>query len=423
MPIWTTRARPSTPTRRCARTPACLRSEIFGNPHADHGASRLSTETIDRARERVLSFLDADPSTYTVCFTANATAAIKLVAESYPFAADRGLVLSADNHNSVNGIREYARRARAPITYLPLESDLRLTQPVASLTRLSSAGAGLLAFPGQSNFSGVRHPLSLVRQARRLGFDVLLDAAALVPSHPLSLRACPADFVVLSFYKLFGYPTGVGALVARRDALRRLRRPWFAGGTVTYASVMADTHRLQPSHEGFEDGTANFLAIAALEPGFKVLERVGMPRLSTHVCHLTVIVLDRLTGMRHRDGAPLTVLYGPTDAADRGGTIAFNVLDRSGQPIPFSEVERRARLAGVSVRGGCFCNPGAAERAFGLSAGTTASCLASLGDRFTPERFARCTDLPAGAVRLSVGLATNEADIARALDIVASFSA
>ena len=212
---------------------AVLRSGVFGNPHADHGASRLSTETIDRARERVLSFLDADPSTYTVCFTANATAAIKLVAESYPFGADRGLVLSADNHNSVNGIREYARQRRAPITYLPLESDLRLTHPAAALTRLSSAGAGLFAFPGQSNFSGIRHPLSLVRQARRLGFDVLLDAAALVPSHPLSLRACPADFVVLSFYKLFGYPTGVGALVARRDALRRLRRPWFAGGTVT----------------------------------------------------------------------------------------------------------------------------------------------------------------------------------------------
>src|SRR6185295_8253532 len=157
---------------------------IYGNPHADHGASRLSTEAIDNARARVLSFLDADPSAYTVCFTANATAAIKLVAESYPFAANRGLVLSADNHNSVNGIREYARRARAPIAYLALDPDLRLADPVAALSARSSSGAGLLAFPGQSNFSGVRHPLSLVRQARRLGYDVLLDAAALVPSQP-----------------------------------------------------------------------------------------------------------------------------------------------------------------------------------------------------------------------------------------------
>ena len=401
---------------------ACLRSQIFGNPHADHGASRLSTETIDRARARVLSFLDADPSAYTVCFTANATAAIKLVAESYPFAADRGLVLCADNHNSVNGIREYARRARAPVAYLALQPDLRLADPVAALSA-HAAGAGLFAFPAQSNFSGVRHPLSLVREAKRLGYDVLLDAAALVPSHPLSLGCCPADFVALSFYKLFGYPTGVGALVARRDALQRLRRPWFAGGTVTYASVAADAHRLQPSHEGFEDGTGNYLAIAALEPGFQLLERVGMSRLSTHVAQLTGIVLERLAGMRHRDGSPATVVYGPADTTDRGGTIAFNILERNGRVVPFGEVEQKASLARVSVRGGCFCNPGAAERAFGLSAATTASCLAALGDRFTPERFARCTERPAGAVRLSVGLATNEADIARALDIVASFSA
>jgi selenocysteine lyase/cysteine desulfurase len=370
----------------------------------------------------VLSFLDADPSIYTVCFTANATAAIKLVAESYAFSANRGLVLSVDNHNSVNGIREYARRARAPIAYLPLNADLRLAHPVATLTRLSPAGRGLFAFPGQSNFSGVRHPLALVRHAKRLGFDVLLDAAALVPSQPLSLRSCPADFIVLSFYKLFGYPTGVGALVVRKDALDRLRRPWFAGGTVTYASVLADTHRLQPSHEGFEDGTPNFLAIAALEPGFQVLERVGMPRLSAHVARLTAMVLDRLTTLRHQDGAPMTVVYGPGAAADRGGTIAFNILDRSGRAIPYADVERRARLGGVSLRGGCFCNPGASERAFGLSAARTASCLEALGRRFTPERMARCADLPVGAVRLSVGLARHEADIARALDIVASFS-
>ena len=180
----------------------------------------------------------------------------------------------------------------------------------------------------------------MVRQARRLGYDVLLDAAAFVPSHPLSLRTCPADFVALSFYKLFGYPTGVGALVVRRDALRRLRRPWFAGGTVTYASVAADAHRLQPSHEGFEDGTANYLAIGALEPGFQVLERVGMSRLSAHVTKLTTIVLDRLTEMRHRDGSPLTVVYGPADMADRGGTIAFNILDRTGRTIPFGEVRQ-----------------------------------------------------------------------------------
>ena len=87
------------------------------------------------------------------------------------------------------------------------------------------AGARLFAFPAQSNFSGVQHSLDLIDEAQRHGFDVLLDAAAFVPSNPLSLRAHAPEFVVLSFYKLFGYPTGVGALVVRNDALRRLAAP------------------------------------------------------------------------------------------------------------------------------------------------------------------------------------------------------
>lgn len=37
---------------------------------------------------------------------------------------------------------------------------------------------------------------------------VLLDAAAYVPIHPLNLTETPADFVTLSLYKVFGYPTG-----------------------------------------------------------------------------------------------------------------------------------------------------------------------------------------------------------------------
>ena len=149
-------------------------------------------------------------------------------------------MLTADNHNSVNGIRELARRRGAPIEHLPLRDDLRLAHPEARLAQ--AGGGGLFAFPAQSNFSGVQHPLSLVRMAQSLGYHVLLDAAAFVPAHSLSLRACPADFVALSFYKIFGYPTGVGALVARREALDALDRPWFSGGT-GHAPVQLERHR------------------------------------------------------------------------------------------------------------------------------------------------------------------------------------
>jgi selenocysteine lyase/cysteine desulfurase len=399
---------------------AMLSEGLFGNPHSDSGPSRASTEIIDAARRRVLQFLDVDESTHDVCFTANTSAAIKLVAESYPFHPQSTFLLSADNHNSVNGIREYARRAGARVRYIPLDDELRLRDAEAMIE--SESRNGLLAFPAQSNFSGVRHPLALVAKAKSRGFDVLLDLAAYVPSRAFSLRQCPADFVAMSFYKLFGYPTGIGALVARREALTKLRRPWFAGGTVLFASVAADKHYLRPRHEGFEDGTPDFLGIAGLDAGFDLLAEAGMERLSDHVSALTATLIDRLRSLCHRNGAPLVKIYGPSNTIDRGGTVAFNACDRDGVPLPYTLVETRARQFGVSLRGGCFCNPGASESAFGLDPARIAACLTDLGATFTPERFAACTNTAVGAVRASVGLANNRDDIQRAVDVVASFA-
>jgi selenocysteine lyase/cysteine desulfurase len=381
-----------------------LRSGLFGNPHSGSMPSAASTEVIEAARTRVLRFFDVDASTHDVIFTANTSAAIKLVAESYPFSAGTACVLSTDNHNSVNGIREYAARAGARVHYLPLDGELRLRD---ALDALPAASSGLFAFPAQSNFSGVLHPLSLVRHARQRGFDVLLDAAAYVPSHALSLRECPADFTAISFYKLFGYPTGLGALIARREALARLQRPWFSGGTVLYASVAANTHRLRPRHDAFEDGTPNFLAIAALGAGFDLLESVGMPRLTAHVEALTALFLD---GLRAIPGARI---YGPADTTARGGTVAFNL-----DGIPYWDVEAAARANGIALRGGCFCNPGASEAAFALDPGVLTACLAELADTFTPARLAACTDRPIGALRASFGLANNEDDVHRALELI-----
>jgi selenocysteine lyase/cysteine desulfurase len=398
-----------------------LERGLFGNPHSENSASVASTEAIERARENVLGFFGVAPDTHAVCFTANATAAIGLVASGYPFSRRHAFVLTADNHNSINGIREYAARAGARVDYLALNRELRLDGQ-AGLKEVATAGcAGLFAFPAQSNFSGVRHPLSLVHDAKQLGFDVLLDAASFSATAALDLRTCPADFTVVSFYKLFGFPTGLGALVATRAALSRLRRPWFAGGTVTYASVAIGQHELRAPPEAFEDGTPNFLGIAALEPGFRLLGDAGRERTARHVAELTGELLAGLSALRHRNGESLVEIYGPLDMHGRGPTVACNVFDSARRPVPFQIVEQRAREARVAVRGGCFCNPGASEAAFGYSEETLRRCMTP---GFTVERFAACAgaNRPVGAVRISPGLATNRADVDRAVDLIASFA-
>lgn len=399
-----------------------LMNDVLGNPHSEHGPSRASSDGIASARSALLDFLHADPGEYTVILTANTTGACRLVAESFPFRNGSELLLSADNHNSVNGIREYARRARAEIRTLGLDRDLRLVTAEESLARPVRAPS-LFAFPAQSNFSGVRHPLGLIETARELGWRVLLDAASLLGTCDLHLDRVKPDFVVLSLYKISGYPTGLGALVARREALEKLQRPWFAGGTVMWASVQHQRHRLADAPEGFEDGTPSFLAARAVAPALESVRAANRERLALHLATLASRLRTGLAGLRHANGSPVVQILGPADGTDAGAIVALTVADPAGHPIPYWEVEAAARDAGIAVRGGCFCNPGCAEAAFTFPGARVRSCLDTLGRAFTIPRLASCLDDQAvGALRVSMGLGTVCADVDRFLEFLRCYA-
>src|SRR4051794_21319030 len=105
---------------------ALLQDLVFGNPHSKNLTSLAMTELVERARAAVLHYFNASPDEYEAIFTPNATGALRLVGEAYPFAPGGHYLLTADNHNSVNGIREFARARGATVTYLPLVApDLR----------------------------------------------------------------------------------------------------------------------------------------------------------------------------------------------------------------------------------------------------------------------------------------------------------
>ncbi|NJD20344.1 MAG: aminotransferase class V-fold PLP-dependent enzyme [Gemmatimonadetes bacterium] len=401
---------------------AFLERHVLGNPHSASPASAAATEVVERTRANILAFFRADPVEYEVVFTTNASAALKLVGEAFPFRRGSRLTLLRDNHNSVLGIREYARSGGADVSYVDLTPELRAN--LSGGIPPAGSGPSLFAFPAQSNFSGVKHPLSLVEEARRAGYDVLLDAAAFVPTSPLDISAVRADFACVSFYKMFGYPTGVGALLARREALARLERPWFAGGTVEFVSVQRPAHRLRMPAEAFEDGTLNFLGIAALPAGLEFLHAVGMEGIQERVGELTGRLLDLLADLRHDNGSPACEIYGPATREMRGGTVSFNLLDRSGRAVPYAEVERAASARNISLRGGCFCNPGAAEVAFRLPVEEAAHCFQAMPrGEFTLSGFASCLgeNVPVGALRASLGVASNERDLERLGDFLRDF--
>jgi molybdenum cofactor sulfurtransferase len=282
-------------------------------------------------------------------------------------------------------------------------------------------GNNLFAYPAQSNFSGVQHALEWIDLAHKNGWDVLLDAAAFVPTNRLDLSAVHPDFVALSFYKIFGYPTGIGALIARRSALGKLHRPWFAGGTITVASVQGDRYFLHLGAEGFEDGTLNYLGLPAIEIGLRHIAGIGYDAIHTRVTCLTEWLLEKFSSMQHSNGTPVMKIYGPLEMTQRGGTITLNFFDMRGHFVDHLRVEERANRANISLRTGCFCNPGGGEVALGLSAAELNTCFA-LKPRMEFQDFRRCIDdKSTGAVRVSVGLVTTFEDVYRLVEFASGF--
>ncbi len=394
-----------------------LRTHVFGNPHSSNPTSQAMTDLVERARAYILEFFNADPNEYCAIFTQNASGALKLVGESYPFRQNDRYVLTFDNHNSVNGIREFARARGAQVTYVPVMlPDMHLAQDalLEELDRPNVNGNNLFAYPAQSNFSGVQHPLEFVEWAHARGWDVLLDAAAFTPTNRLDLSKVKPDFVSQSFYKIFGYPTGVGALIAKRAMLNKLHRPWFAGGTITVASVQGDKYYLSEGEAAFEDGTLNYLTIPAVEIGFRHIANIGYDMIHARVMTLTQYLLDELSAMQHANGATLVRIYGPLDTQQRGGTVTMNFYDAHGRALDHREIERRANAQNISLRTGCFCNPGGGEIALGITGTELSQCFRQPGheSRFTIDDFRMCVDgKSSGAVRVSVGLVSNEQDV------------
>ena len=180
---------------------------------------------------------------------------LQLVGESFCWTQGSRLVVHEDSHTSVMGLRQLC-----PGAHLRLVTDDNILQESHQCSHLEAPN--LFCFPAMSNFNGKKYPLDWVgklQQSSGRNF-VLLDAAAFLSCNGLDLAEIQPAFIVLSFYKMFGYPTGLGALLIKKSCVDVLEKKYFGGGTVDVALVHKNFHvsRKQTSQK-YEDGTSNFL--------------------------------------------------------------------------------------------------------------------------------------------------------------------
>lgn len=402
---------------------------LYGNPHSASPSSDLSTQRVAAVRDRILRFFHADPEHFDLVFVANASAAIKLVVESFAEIEPPGFWYGyhKDAHTSLVGIRQLASSSRCFESDREVDTWLKDMGKGESFKASSDVTVGLFAYPAQSNMNGHRLPLRWAEEVRQRCLTsasqriyTLLDVAAYVMTAQLDLsneKAAP-DFTALSFYKIFGFPD-LGALIVRKAAGSMLRRRrYFGGGTVDMVTVMKNpwhAKKDQTLYEALEDGTLPFHQIVALGYALDVhAETFGsMINVSEHTCALAAYTHSHLQALRHANGRPVCTIYRDEasrygDSKTQGPTIAFNIQNSQGGWVGKSDVERLAIVRGIHLRSGGVCNPG----------GIATFCnLAHWELRRNFSEGMRCGDdldviggKPTGIVRISFGAMSNQRD-------------
>lgn len=412
---------------------------VYGNPHSHNPSSRLTHDTIERVRYRVLQHFNASPEEYSVIFTSGCTAALKLVAESFPWRppteseAGSHFCYLTDSHTSVVGMRGLT--SGQGVVALPVSP-----QEVENKAKDEAQGEGvicqtphLFCYPAQSNFSGRKYPLSHVKgiQARRLypacdhqgRWFVLLDASSHVSCSPLNLQDCPADFIPISFYKMFGFPTGLGALLVRNNAAGILKKTYFGGGTAA-AYLSGEDYYVHAANipDRFEDGTVSFLDIIAVNHGFECLHKItgGMHNIQQHTFGLARYTYMLLSSLCHGNGQPVAQIYteGQFESpSTQGAILNFNLIDSCGEIIGYSQVDRMASLYNIHVRTGCFCNTGACQAFLGITNEQMKRNLQA--GHVCGDTVDMVVGQPTGSIRVSFGYMSTFEDCQKFLKFVA----
>jgi cysteine desulfurase/selenocysteine lyase len=301
-----------------------------------------ATDLFEGARERIAKWLHS--TVQETIFTANATAAINLVAYTWGRQnvgpGDLVVLTEMEHHsNSVPWQLLCAERG-AELAYVPVLDDGQLDDH--ELTRLLARQPKLLALVHVSNVLGTINPVTeIVARAHEAGAVVMIDGSQAIPQLPVDLAAIDADFYAWTGHKAYG-PTGIGVLHGRRELLEEM--PPFIGGGHMIRTVGATESTWTDLPHKFEAGTSQIAEAIGLGAAIDWIAELGIEQIRDHERALVSETLARLAEI------PGVELHGPPAAADRGALVSF-VLDGA-HPHDVGEILGRE---GVCIRTGHHC--------------------------------------------------------------------
>ena len=320
-----------------------------------------ATTLFEDARGRIASWLGSTPE--ETVFTANATAAINMVAYTWGrqnvHRGDLVVLTEMEHHSNIVPWQLLCQDREAELAYVPILDDGLLD--LDALDGLLERGPRLVAFVHVSNVLGTVNPVAeIVRRAHEAGAVVLVDGAQAVPQLPVWLPDLDADFYAWTGHKAYG-PTGVGVLHGRRELLEEM--PPFIGGGHMIRTVAANESTWTDLPWKFEAGTSQIAEAIGLGAAVDWIRAVGIERIHAHEQALVSELLERFGSGE----VPGLSIQGPLSASDRGALVSF-VLDGA-HPHDIADI---LGSQGVCVRAGHHCAQPLMRR-LGVPATTRAS--------------------------------------------------
>jgi cysteine desulfurase/selenocysteine lyase len=318
-----------------------------------------ATDLFEGARRRIAAWLGS--STEETIFTANATAAINLVAYTWGRqnvgAGDLVVLTEMEHHSNIVPWQLLCSEKGAELAYVPVLDDGQLD--LDAYDELLARAPKLVAVVHVSNVLGTINPVAqIVQRAHDAGAVVLIDGAQAIPQIPVDLGALDADFYAWTGHKAYG-PTGIGVLHGRRELLEQM--PPFMGGGHMIRTVGDTESTWTDLPWKFEAGTSQIAEAIGLGAAVDWISTLGMNRIRAHEQALTADALERLADV------PGLEIHGPPESADRGALVSFTI--RGAHPHDVGEILGRE---GVSVRTGHHCAQPLMRR-LGATATTRAS--------------------------------------------------
>ncbi|HEY1521989.1 MAG TPA: SufS family cysteine desulfurase [Solirubrobacteraceae bacterium] len=318
-----------------------------------------ATEHFEGARRRVADWLGSTPE--ETIFTANATAAINLVAYTWGRQninqGDLVVLTEMEHHSNIVPWQLVCQERQAELAYLPVLDDGQLD--FEALDVLLEREPKLIGVVHVSNVLGTVNPVEeIVRRGHESGAVVLVDGSQAVPQIPVDLRAIQPDFYAWTGHKAYG-PTGIGVLHGRRELLEEM--PPFIGGGHMIREVQAGSSTWTDLPWKFEAGTSQIAEAIGLGAAVDWIESIGVDRIHAHEEILVAETLSRLADV------PGIGVHGPADASDRGALVSFSL--EGAHPHDVSEILSRDEIC---VRAGHHCTQPLMRR-LGVAATTRAS--------------------------------------------------